>query len=284
MHFTYKYINHEIEKFQKYSDFIFLQVWCKARHPFNIAKFDQYPELQTIFNKLEQNPGEWAQFFVKAVKDIYGEFLKLGKAQKKELSRCYQINNNVARLCRNNTLVPINYTDLQKKHRKISTLLKTFYDRLYGSESPLILKEFGNLKDIRVLHYKAFIEKNFNGHEGVCPFCGLNPIKGNDHSKLEAYDHFIPKAQYPFNSINFKNLAPMCHECNSSYKLKINPVLNIDPLSKNATKRKAFYPYSQEEWKIKITVNLHNVDFKNLRKEEISIDASCAGRLEEIES
>ncbi|HYF68751.1 MAG TPA: hypothetical protein VD884_11475 [Ohtaekwangia sp.] len=140
------------------------------------------------------------------------------------------------------------------------------------------------MRDLKQSHYKKFIEENFDGHEGICPFCGLSSIKGNDHSKLEAYDHFIPKGTYPFNSINFKNLAPMCHECNSSYKLELNPVANIDPLTKGTVRRKAFYPYSKVYWKIEIAIELKNPDLKSLQKEEIEIVPKCISREEEIES
>ena len=284
MHFTYTYVSHEIEKFQKYSDFIFHHVWCRARGPFTSNKFAQFPELHTIFTNLEKDPGQWATFFVQSVKEIYFEFSKLGKAQKREFKRWYRINNNVINLCKNTDKTPVKYKDIAISYPKISALLKKFYDRLYGSTSPFILEEFGNIQKLRISHYQDFIIENFGGHEGICPFCGLNSIKGNDHSKLEAYDHFIPKGQYPFNSINFKNLAPMCHECNSSYKLEENPLLNIDPLTRIGSRRRAFYPYSQDNWEITINVTLQNPDINNLKKEEIIIDAHCDGRLDEVES
>ena len=61
-------------------------------------------------------------------------------------------------------------------------------------------------------------------------------MKGTHHSKREAYDHYLPKVLYPFNSINFRNLAPACHECNSTYKL------GKDPAHNPAGRRKAFNP------------------------------------------
>ena len=39
----------------------------------------------------------------------------------------------------------------------------------------------------------------------LCPFCGLGDIKGVHHTKRETYVHYLPKALYPFNSINFRN-------------------------------------------------------------------------------
>ena len=40
MLFKYKYVNHEIEKFQKYSDFLFNHVWTKARGAFDSSKLN----------------------------------------------------------------------------------------------------------------------------------------------------------------------------------------------------------------------------------------------------
>ncbi|RLD89272.1 MAG: hypothetical protein DRJ09_06835 [Bacteroidetes bacterium] len=84
-------------------------------------------------------------------------------------------------------------------------------------------------------HYKEFMKSNT---EGICPFCGIHTIKENNHKYREVYDHYIPKAIYPFVSLNFKNLAPMCQECNSTYKgTKV-------PIEDDNKKRKlAFYPY-----------------------------------------
>ncbi|MES2113368.1 MAG: hypothetical protein V4577_31740 [Bacteroidota bacterium] len=284
MLFKYKYVNHEIEKFQIYCDFLFLEVWVKARGPFDAIKLDRCPELKNIYELLHFDDGEWARFFNGSIETIYSRFLNLGKSQRRELKRWYLINNRISSLCINNSIEPIKYSDLQNQYPTLLTPIRTFYERLYGTTSPFILAAFGNLKTIKSSHYEEFINVNFDGHEGICPFCGLNSIKGNDHSKLEAYDHFLPKGVYPFNSINFKNLAPMCHECNSSYKLVQNPVMNIDPLSGLMSRRRAFYPYSIDQWNLHIGVTLLNNDLKSLASSEIEITVQSLGKDEEIAS
>lgn len=285
MLFPYKYINHDIEKLQSYLDFLFLKVWCKARVDFDSSKLDRYAELKTIYETLHHDDGEWATFFNGHIEDIYKEFLKKSKSERKQLKKYYLINNNINSLCVSNSKSPLCYDDLEKQHPKLCKLLKTFYSKLYGAKSPFILAVFGNLLTLKADHYKEFNIVNFDGHEGKCPFCGLNPIKGNDHTKLEAYDHFLPKGTYPFNSINFTNLSPMCHECNSSYKLEKEPLMNIDPLKKKSkVRRKAFYPYSKDKWQLNFKVELSNADFGTLKKEEIKIVVEANNRDEEIES
>jgi hypothetical protein len=76
---------------------------------------------------------------------------------------------------------------------------------------------------------------------GKCPFCGIGNIKSPHHTKREAHNHYLPKALYPFNSINVRNLAPTCHECNSTYKLSKDPAHNDAK-----RRRKAFNPYMSQ--------------------------------------
>ena len=132
-------------------------------------------------------------------------------------------------------------------------------------------------------HYDAFVTKN---DEGKCPYCGYGDIKGQHHSKREAYDHFLPKGTYPFNSVNFKNLAPMCHECNSSYKLQLDPTKHIDPITRKNTgvRRKAFYSYAAAAPAISIDLILSSVDIAKLTPSDISLAITAPGRDEEVES
>jgi hypothetical protein len=285
MLFPYKYVNHDIEKLQGFLDFLFFKVWCRARTNFDSSKLNRNPQLKAIYETLHHDDGEWATFFNSHIENIYKEFLNTTKSERKRLKKSYRINNNINGLCLNKKKTPLCYDDLEKEHPKLCKLLQSFYSNLYGAKSPFILAVFGNLIELKKDHYKEFIVKNFDGHEGRCPFCGLNPIKGNDHTKLEAYDHFLPKGTYPFNSINFTNLSPICHECNSSYKLEKVPLMNIDPVNrKNKTRRKAFYPYSKEKWNLNFKVEINNTDFKTLKKEEINIGVESKNRNEEIES
>lgn len=284
MLFTYKYVTHEIEKFQRYSDFLFLDVWCNAKGEFNSKKLRNCCELQKIYEGFHFDEGISATFFNSHIEKIYGEFLNIDRRSREKLKSWYKVNNRISFIYRKNVKSPISYNQLSKKHPELTKLLKSFYSKLYGNESPFILKAFGNLKEIKKSHYKKFIDENFNGHEGICPFCGLNSIKGNDHSTLEAYDHFISKGNYPFNSINFKNLAPMCHECNSSYKLEKDPLFNVDSIvKKNKTKRKAYYPYEKQTWNIEFDIKLKN-SISQINAEDIGLIIKTTVREEELES
>ncbi len=103
-------------------------------------------------------------------------------------------------------------------------------------------------------------------------------IKGENHNYREAYDHYLPKGHYPFNSINFRNLAPACHECNSTYKL------GKDPAHNHSGRRKAFYPYAPIAQPINIKVDLLHSDIAKLTLADINMEFGPTAVNEQIET
>ena len=124
-------------------------------------------------------------------------------------------------------------------------------------------------------HYQAFV---FTNAEGKCPFCGIGDIKGTHHSKRDAYDHYLPKALYPFNSINFRNLVPACHECNSTYKL------SKDPAHNQTGRRKAFNPYAAVAHTVQIQVTLNHADVGKLVPADITMQFGPVALIEELDT
>lgn len=287
MLFSYKYVEgHEIEKFQNYSNFLFLKVWSRARTPFDSNKLARFPDLKRIYESFDYltDTTTWGYQFNFQIETIYAEFLKLTKSQKKRLRYYYKLNNRVHSLFCNVNKTPITYELLDNEHPSLSKELKKFYRNLYGSTSPFLLAAFGDLNSIKKNHYKEFFIKNFDGHEGLCPFCGISHIRGNDHSKLEAYDHMVSKGKYPFNSINFKNLAVMCNECNSSYKHEKTILFTKKTATSNPTRRLAFYPYSKEKWVIGFQITFSKAYSKGLKKSELIIGGTSNNKQDEVTS
>ena len=58
----------------------------------------------------------------------------------------------------------------------------------------------------------------------ICPYCNLESIGiDDDQDKLVAsYDHYYLKSDYPYLSMSFSNLIPVCKKCNETYKLDLN--------------------------------------------------------------
>ena len=252
MLFPYTYVPHQMEKMQTFIDFIFHEVWCKAPiglvfHPDLFGGNPDLKEVMVDFGFSTQ-AAERGKAFYKDVKAIYDLFASLSPQEIDRFKQWYQGNNDLEKVCANDPATHLaRYADIAVNHKDLADQLGTFFKGLY-SQSLLDLvalrAKIGDIDD----HYQTFVQTN---KAGKCPFCGIGDIKGDHHSKREAYDHYLPKALYPFNSINFRNLVPACHECNSTYKL------SKDPSRNPAGRRKAFYPFAAAAQAIDIQVALH---------------------------
>lgn len=279
MLFPYIYVPHQMEKMQAFIDFIFHEVWCKAPiglvfHPDLFVGNPDLKEVMTEFGFSAQ-AAERGKEFYKDVKAIYEHFASLSPQEIDQFKQWYQGNNDLEKVCANDPATHLaRYADIAVNHKDLAAQLGTFFKGLY-SQSLLDLAalraKIGDIED----HYQTFVATN---KVGKCPFCGIGDIKGEHHSKREAYDHYLPKALYPFNSINFRNLAPACHECNSTYKLSKDPAHNL------AGRRKAFYPFAAAAQIIDIQVALQHSDIENLKPADVQMQFGPAAVTEEIET
>lgn len=277
MLFAYKYVSHRIEKMQDYIDYIFYELWCKSpfRH-YDIELYNGNTELKEIITAFHYSSTKGGDFFVSKIEEVYNIFKTLPADNIEKLKKWYKANNNIEKLCVNDpSIVPVKYIELKYFNEELFGILESFFKKLYGTEilslKPLSLK-IGKIDE----HYDSFM---MNNNKGKCPYCGINDIKGIYHSKREAYDHYLPIGTYPFNSINFKNLAPMCNECNSSYKLAKDPLYDS---KKN--RRKAFYSYMSEEPEIKIELEIQNKDIENIAPEDINLKIDSENYPEEVQT
>jgi hypothetical protein len=277
MLFAYTYVPHAMEKMQEFIDFIFFEVWCKApgNGGFRLELFDVSVELKELMEAFYYGDTQGGDFFYGHVERIYGLFAALTQPQIDQLKHWYQANNDIEKVCANDSVVQIaRYNDIATISLDLSRQLASFFKGLYSQQLldlAALRDKIGQIDE----HYQTFVQVNTTGK---CPFCGLGDIKGAHHTKREAYDHYLPKALYPFNSINFRNLAPACHECNSTYKLSRDPARNA------AGRRKAFYPYSTAGHGIDITIDLGKADIDRLNPADIQLTFGPASFHEEIET
>lgn len=267
-----------MEKMQAFIDFIFFKVWCKAPIglTFSPDLFDKEPDLKEIVSKFGfagNAPVRGKQFY-KDIKANYQLFAVLIPSEIDQLKRWYRANNDIEKVCANDPAVQIaRYADITAINPDLSDQLASFFKGLYSQLLDLtaLRDRIGKIDD----HYKTFMQANTSGK---CPFCGIGDIKGIHHSKRDAYDHYLPKGFYPFNSINFQNLVPACHNCNSAYKL------GKDPVSTTAGRRKAFYPYASPEHSINVEIELKKMDIERLSPEDIEFRFGPPDLQEEIET
>lgn len=285
MLFAYTYVPHSMEKMHEFVEYIFFQVWCQAPggQPYSFNLFTGKPELKTIMEAFHYSDAKGADFFNGHVEWIYGLFATLSPGQIGQLQAWFNGNNDIAALCRNAPNVAIaRYTELEAFHKSLAQALSSFFKGLYNKEllNLAVLKEvIGEIDD----HHTQFTTIN---NQGKCPFCGINNVKGIYHSKREAYDHYLPKGKYPFNSINFLNLAPACHECNSTYKQSKDPLYNAkDPLlAQNGGRRKSFYPFQTAPCKIELKILINSPDWTHITPDDVSLTVGPETFREEIDT
>jgi hypothetical protein len=233
-----------------------------------------------------------ADFFNGHVERIYGLFSNLTPCQIDKLKQWYQANNDVERVCANDSTVQIaRYTDIDSAFPNsigddsptLGQQLASFFKKLYSQQLldlAVLRKKIGQIDE----HYYELMTVNRQKGKEKCPFCGITDMLGVYHTKREAYDHYLPKGIYPFNSINFRNLVPACHYCNSSYKLSQDPAFTPKDPARKIHRRKIFYPYSLASHEIQITVTLSKPDVENLEPSDIQLSFGPKTISEELES
>lgn len=279
MLFPYTYVPHQMERMQRFVNFIFYQIWCCAPKSgqFNLNLFDANPPLKEVLTDIYYKDGKTGDQFLGQIQLIYECFSQLKRSEIVQLKRWYQGNNNLQAVCSKYPRVQLaRYNDIAAIDQDLASQLYSFFKELYSTSLlglAALRDKIGNLGD----HYKKFMKVNSSGK---CPFCGIADLLGVDHSRREAYDHYFPKSIYPFNSINFRNLVPACHTCNSSYKLSKDPAY-----SGTAGQRRAiFYPYTKIPYFIELKITFQHTDIHKLTKIDINIDFGPDELAEEIKT
>lgn len=238
-------INHLIFTLHSQLEHLVCQVWCNASDNNTCEELLQ-EDFEVIYNTYD-----WLKT---AVDDIYEKCKDLTSDQRGDIREAYNVNNRIEELC-NGELIPIT---LDQLHSVVETdmkpLLVKFYDYLLDRSAVV-----GSKLD----YYNKLIEKNpYN----TCPCCGLTPIESAETHYREDNDHYLPKADFPFASVNFQNLVPLCGKCNKKHKSTKNPFENG---------RVSFYPFDTNHQEIgieTIIVNSDDLDYRKLREEDVQIN------------
>ncbi len=242
MLFKYKPIKHSIQEFQLCIEHTVLSVWCCPIGRFSQTKL--HSKLRPLVEEVKNNNNDYLYIPIKTIYNIFKD--KLNSAEIKIIKRGFKANNAIKKLCEGKG-TPLLYNDIEAINRDLANEIKSFFNNLYTEVFKLqsFKNHFGDIHE----HYRSFVRKN---DTGVCPFCGITDLKSENLPYVDAYDHYLSKGKYPFSSVNFKNLFPMCHECNSYNKHG----KDIIHQTGTTTRQKGFYPYSSfiDDLNIKITL------------------------------
>lgn len=281
MLFPYTYVPHAMEKMQEFVCFIFDEVWCKAPSiEYGIDLFEPADGLYQIMNelyrrdlagKLKDGAGK---LFYESVNEIFNEFKSLTEEEVAEYRSIFTANNQIEELCSGSaSSIPVIYDSLPPVQSALNEKIENFFKKLYSSgffDLKFVIEAIGSSIGE---YYKDFVRENDGG---ICPFCGLHRLDGKYDPTREAFDHYLPKGKYPFNSVNLKNLAPSCYKCNSGNKLEQDPLYD-----KQNNRRKAFYPFAATQSDIIVSVRILDTNWCDLTPEKLSVDIQSVASPEE---
>ena len=244
MIYSYKYLSgHEIEKLHEYIESFFDEMFISTTKRFSKSLINK--EFYSLTQK-------HSKLLLEPLKTIFVHFKALDPNLQKQIYLGFKSNNLIQDLC-NGTEVPVTYKQLEKLSKPLSTALKAFFAGLYVDViNPEI---FSSKRD----HFTKF--KQLNTQAEICPFCGLEPLlnefDGRESNKKDDYDHWLSKGKYPFNSVNFRNLVPMCDKCNRRYKAQTDTIFVKN--GKKTIRRKVFFPYDSSIAFNGISVSINGV-------------------------
>jgi len=232
-----------------------LDVWCRASTPFLPELL--HPDFATIVKEMPPN------YLLNSIESIHNQLIHKPKSFKNLIGDAFRKNNSIEALCAGKIL-PIQYSEIKVLDKDFANDLYGFcvslYDRL-SKDDTRIRSSLRGIND----HYKIFFTKGHN--ITVCPFCGLVRLLNSYDVNREAYDHYFPKEIYPFNSVNFDNLAPMCHTCNSKSKSRKDPI----NLRYGGPRKPVIFPFSANQTEINVEFQFSKSDVENLTPIDINL-------------
>src|SRR5258706_3056073 len=199
-----------------------------------------------FFNRIEFERGEFNESFFGAslgmlaerhtgiIKErcitIHNEIRHWDLGRRTQLFNSIRESNNIEAICKGNSTPQ----KIDNTATGFDELIRQFFIDLYDqvlNGKPFNEQYHTSLTD----HFNAF--SKLNADITLCPICGIGELKKHTDDIRDQYDHYLPKALYPFSSVNFKNLVPICRDCNSLDVKGDEDVIAV------STNRKLFFLY-----------------------------------------
>ena len=231
----YKPIEHEIFKAHNLIEYLVNSVWCKADNQQCNSKLNQ--ELKDLYDT--------QPWFRRHVSNIYKTCKKLNAKEKRDFKNAFRTNNKIEELC-DGTIKPF---DIDKLNDDLLKCILPFFKKLYTQFLgwKAIKDKYGDKKNY-------YDELNLENGFTECPCCGYGDLKTIYSKGRSAFDHYLPQKHFPFSSINFNNLVPICSSCNSDEKGEVDVLKSGKPL---------YYPFAKTHDNIEVVVDL---DKKSINK------------------
>lgn len=250
MIYPYKILDHPINQFHEDIGYFFIKLFEEEPLKFNSNNL--------LPSKLKPLTVKYKSKLLNRMKKIHRVYITLSPRKKAIIKIAFINNNSIHELCHGKK-IPVQYFEIDAK---IRNLLYEFNKELW--EIVLGYKEVQNKYGTVIDHFEKFIDEEHQ-EALICPFCDLNPLltayDAKDGNRND-YDHYLPKKLYPFSSVNFLNLSPMCSECNKTYKSQKDPLYQ---LKNKKLRRKIFFPYDTKLINniISAKINSNEADLKS---------------------
>lgn len=262
----YKYSYNKIQKIQSFVNHVMLDIIFRAPkiHDPIFSSALVLPKYRILITGINNN------YVLNPLSDAYIICKGLSVKQLKTLKKAVHNNNKIRELC-NGTIDAVKYSEIEEINADLVVALKSFCNYLYDE----VVKKapfYNNYENINA-YYKTVVRKS-----SFCRCCGINKVLTQFHTHRSALDHYLPRKHYPFNSLNFKNLVPICDVCNSKYKL------SEDTLYDTHTRVKAFYPFRNDIPDIQINIVFNKPFDDTITPNDIQLNLACTGFEEEVET
>jgi hypothetical protein len=271
-----KYPNSKIHKIQSFINHVMLDVIFNSRKFPNVSFSSALvlPKYRSLINDTNN------KYLFTPLNKAFKICKRLERKDLKLLKQAVHNNNKIRELC-NGDIEPIKYKQIKDIDPALSKAIRKFCDSLY--DHCLKLAPFYSSYGHVGAYYKTIVKKS-----KTCKCCGIGAVLTQFHTHRGALDHYLPKSIYPYNSLNFKNLIPICEYCNGKYKLgkdTLSKTKNKGKKNETYTRVKAFYPFSRTEPDIDITINFVKLaSVKNIEPKNVKLEINCVGKEEQIET
>jgi hypothetical protein len=237
------------------------------RIEFETAEFDEEFYVKDFWtNVVSHHPKILNERF----KFIHDSIKSWNQKDKSRFIQAIRDSNKVKEICIGR-VKPLKDADIPAVIRQeIKDLFHDLYETVLKKAKHYGLS-YGYLKD----HYLTFQGHKNNQYE-YCPACDIWQLMAAEEGR-DQYDHYLPKENYPFSAVNFKNLIPICGKCNT-FEVKSNQ----DILSFTGV---AFYPFDESHKGIEIKIKITKEDPSDIAKNHWTIAYSHAdGKKKEIDA
>lgn len=234
--------DHPVFVYHNYIQNLVCEVWCNAQDgTFCIDLLCN--EIMELYSKRN-----WVKA---AIDEIYELCKALTGSQRADIREAFVLNNEIEDLCEGRKR-PVALDQLPNVvEKKMKPFLIKCYDDLIRAKEKLD-------------YYNQLIESQETKCKS-CPCCGLDSMESSESRYREDNDHYAPKFDYPFASVNFFNLVPLCSKCNKKYKSTKNPFEN---------RRKSFFAFKALDCEFSITISINSTALTNygeLHQDEVSL-------------